>query len=104
MSNEEVKVEVTAANSEAKYKGPRGELGTATPSLTIKQLWYASKSKGHVSLKEFARAQAKDGNQTATDWLGNKAGRLNQKRSDKNLQRIAAEKSASRAARRKGKK
>lgn len=56
---------------------------------------------GAPSLRKFAKLQAAAGNQVAKDWLDNKAGALNQERSEKNRGRISLEKQASKAARRK---
>lgn len=86
------------------HRGPRGEVGTATASLTIKQRWHASTTGKHVSLKSFARKLAAEGDQVAKDWLAHKAGSLNQKRSEKNVARVALERAATRAAHRKTKK
>jgi len=84
-------------------KGGRGELGVATAKLTVWQLWKAANS--HLSLKAFARQLVKDGNTIAQDWFANKRGVKNAARSDKNLQRIAAERQATKASKRKtGKK
>jgi hypothetical protein len=84
-------------------KGPRGEIGTSTPSLTLKQMWAQSKSK--ISLKAFARLQVKEGNELAKTWFSNKSGSLNEKRNDKNVARVMAERQATKSSRSKsGKK
>ncbi len=88
----------------APSRGPRGELGTATASKTIKKLWHASTTGKHLSLKEFARKLAADGDQIAKDWIAHKHGSLNQKRSEKNVARVALERSATMASRKKTKK
>lgn len=99
-------------------RGERGELGVATASLTIKQRWHeehfnlvdtSDKSHPHrrsyvrkpgaVSLKAFARKLAKDGDANAKEWLGNKLGAKNQKRSDANVKLAQLCASASKAAR-----
>lgn len=77
----------------------RGELGVATASLTMKNRWLESGQK--VSLKRFARELAMSGDKVAKEWFGNKHGKRNQKRSDKNMARVSLEKQASKAARRK---
>jgi hypothetical protein len=84
-------------------KGPNGIVGTATPGLTLKQMWAQSKSK--LSLKAFARLQVKEGNEIAKNWFSNKAGSLNAVRNDKNVARVMAERTATKASKRKsGKK
>lgn len=101
-------------------RGDRGELGVATPALTIKQMWHDAhhvlqdvgdkhnprkqlwvKRAGAPSLKKYARDLAKSGNDVAKAWFSNKVGELNAKRSEKNTGRISLEKQASKAARRK---
>jgi len=103
MSNE---IEVSATEMTVvamTTKGERGIVGSPTPSLTLKQMWTQSKSK--LSLKAFARLQVKDGNELAKTWFTNKAGSLNQARNDKNVARVMAERSATKASKRKsGKK
>lgn len=110
MSNEENKVET---KQEEKARGNRGEVGKGTAGSRIKTLWHSEcftkkelglvQIAGTPSLKAFARAKAKEGNQDAKDWFDCKAGALNESRSDKNKTRIALEKQASKAARRKTK-
>ena len=99
-------------------RGERGELGVATAGLTIKQRWHeehfnlvdtSDKSHPHrrsyqakpgaPSLKKFARALLKSGDQNAKDWFANKLGRNNQKRSEANVKLAALCASASKAAR-----
>ncbi len=101
-------------------RGDRGELGVATPALTIRQMWHEAhftrkdvgdkhnprkriyvRNHGAPSLKRFARELAKSGNQVAKDWFANKSGAKNAERSEKNRSRVALEKQASKAARRK---
>ena len=77
----------------------RGELGTPTASLTMKQRWVASGQK--LSLKRFAQELARSGDKVAKDWFANKKGARNQKRSDKNVARVAIEKQATKASRKK---
>lgn len=87
----------------APARGSRGELGIATAGLTIRQQWWEAGKPG--SLKDFARQQVKQGSTVAKEWFANKRGAKNQQRSDKSLQRIAAEKAATKASKRKtGKK
>lgn len=110
-----------AAETEQQARGDRGELGTATPKLTITQLWHAAhftrkdaNDKGNfrkrvyvpnpgprVSLKKFARELLKAGDPVAKAWFANKQGAQNAKRTEKNASRITLEKQASKAARRK---
>jgi hypothetical protein len=101
-------------------RGDRGEVGTPTAALTVKQLWHAEchvlmdvgdkknprkqqwvKKQGALSLKKFARKLAGEGNQTVKDWFDSKKGALNAERNDKNKTRITLERQASKAARRK---
>jgi hypothetical protein len=117
-------VEVVEVESETKDQevppGPRGELGVATTSLTIKQQWHEAthvledvgdrhnprkqewvRKAGTPSLKQYARQLLASGNELAKDWFARKGGSMNAKRSDSNLSRASAEATASRAARRK---
>ncbi len=108
MSNENTQTVVTE-----KSRGDRGELGKGTAGSRLKSLWHSEcftkkelglvQIAGTPSLKAFARAKAKEGNQDAKDWFECKAGALNESRSDKNKSRIALEKQASKAARKKTK-
>jgi hypothetical protein len=109
-----------AAEAEQSARGDRGELGTATPKLTITQLWHEAHftrkdandkgnfrkriwvaNHGAPSLKKFARELLKAGNAVAKAWFANKRGAQNAKRTEKNSSRITLEKQASKAARRK---
>ena len=86
MSNEETSaVETTVVNQST--KGERGEVGTASASQTIKQLWHTQqKAKGQrLTLKRFARQLLKDGNTVAEEWLANKAGTKDANRSEANI-------------------
>jgi len=114
----EVPDEVVEAQEPA--RGPNGEVGKPTASLTIKQLWHAEhhvlmdvgdknnprkqewvKRTGAPSLRKYARQLAASGNTVAKDWFEHKAGSLNAQRTEKNTSRIALEAQASMAARRK---
>ena len=64
---------------------------------------FAKEGEG-VSLKEFARRLAKAGDAAAQNWLDNKHGVCDQARTEKTKTRVAAERIASRNARRKAKK
>ena len=66
-------------------RGGKGEVGEATPALTIKQKWTASGK--HVPLKRFARDLLASGDKEAKAWFANKRGAANQKRTDANLSR-----------------
>ena len=100
--------------------GQRGEVGVSTPSSQIKLLWHQEhfvlqdvgnsknprkqayiKHKAAPSLKKYARTLLAQGNEVAVNWYANKAGKLNEKRSDKNKARIALEAQASMSARKK---
>jgi len=83
-------------------RGVRGELGVATPGLLMRQRWKAEGGRG--SLKQFARRLLKEGDTVAKEWFANKRGAKNQVRSDKSIQRIAAERTATKAAKRKSSK
>jgi hypothetical protein len=69
------------------------------PGLRLKARW--RKEGRGMSLKKFARKLVSEGDQLAKDWLEVKSGALNDSRSDKNKQRISAEKQASKQASRK---
>lgn len=126
MSNEENIQEQAEQPSAKKEKevtrGDRGEVGIATAGRTIRQKWHEAhftrvaaptkqnpgkrvyvRNPGALSLKAFARGLAKDGDQVAKDWLGNKLGRLNQKRSDANVKAAKEASFATHAAKRKKK-
>lgn len=83
-------------------RGDRGELGTATAGLTIRQRWHAEAGGG--SLKQFARKLLKEGDAVAQEWFANKRGAKNQKRSDTNIKAAKETSMASKAARTKKKK
>lgn len=74
-------------------------VGTGTVGHTLKTRWH--KEGRGFSLKQFARKLLAEGDQLAQDWFDRKRGLSNQDRSDKNKQRIAAEKQASKTAGRK---
>lgn len=112
--------DVAPAEPQEVPRGNRGELGVATPALTIKQMWHEEhhvlqdvgdkhnprkqawvKRSGAPSLKKYARQLAASGNDVAKAWFANKGGETNAKRADKNVTRISLEKQASKAARRK---
>jgi hypothetical protein len=101
-------------------RGPSGEVGKPTASLTIKQMWHEKHFRleepsdgknprrqvwvargGAPSLKQFARELVASGDTTAQDWFANKAGVLNEKRSDKNSIAASAAAAATRAEKRK---
>jgi hypothetical protein len=101
-------------------RGDRGEVGQATPGLTIRQMWHEAhfsrkdvgdkhnprkrvwvRNHAAPSLKKFARELAKSGNEVAKAWFANKDQTNNPGRSEKNRSRITLEKQASKAARRK---
>ncbi len=113
MSNENTSVEQKQETKSEPVRGDRGEVGKGTAGSRLKSLWHSEcftkkelglvQIAGSPSLKAFARAKAKEGNQDAKDWFECKAGALNETRSDKNKSRIALEKQASKAARKKTK-
>ena|SRR5271165_2639957 len=100
--------------------GFRGEVGIASASQTLKQMWHEAhhvlqsvgnsknprkelwvKHKGAPSLKKFGRQLALAKDPVAMAWLSNKSGGLNEKRTDKNRARISLERQASSSARKK---
>lgn len=101
MSNEDTQNSAKPTEVPAPARGSRGELGVASAGLTIRQLWWAAESG--LSLKRFAKQLAKEGNQVAKDWFANKRGAKNAQRTDKSVQRISAERTATKAAKRKKK-
>lgn len=123
MSNEEtVQQPEQKKEKDEKVRGDRGELGTATAGLTIRQRWHEAhfsrvnagekhnpnkrifvRNPGSPSLKAFARALAKDGDQIAKDWFAHKRGSMNQKRSDANVKASMEARTATKAAKRKKK-
>lgn len=113
MSNEENKVETKQETKTESARGDRGEVGKGTAGTRIRSLWHSScftkkdlglvQIAGTPSLKAFARAKAKEGNQDAKDWFDCKKGALNESRSEKNKARIALEAQATKASRKKTK-
>lgn len=122
MSNEETVQEQPEQKKDEKVRGDRGELGVATAGLTIKQRWREAhfsrvnagdkhnpnkrifvRNPGSPSLKAFAKALAKDGDQVAKDWFAHKGGSMNQKRSDANAKAAMEARTATKAAKRKKK-
>src|SRR5277367_6392855 len=107
---EENKEPVVVKEVKQEYiRGVKGEVGTSTPSLTIKQRYHQAhfdridaenkqnpnkkrwnKHIGAPSLKDFARKLVSQGDTVAKDWWEAKNGALNEKRSDNNM-KIAAE-------------
>jgi len=71
-------------------------------SRTIKSL-HAKNGNG-LSLKEFARQLIRVDNDLAVKWFDNKAGMCNASRSESNKTRVAAERTATKNAKRKSKK
>lgn len=82
-------------------RGDRGEVGTPTAGLTIRQRWHAEAHGG--SLKQFARKLLKEGDATAKEWFANKRGAKNQKRTDANIKAATEARQATRAAKQKKK-
>lgn len=76
-----------------------GMVGTGTAGQQLKARWH--KEGKSLSLKQFARKLVAAGDKMAQDWFDHKKGLLNQGRSDSTKARIASEKQASKAARRK---
>jgi len=104
-------------------KRDRGIVGVATPSLAIKQLYHQAffkredanskhnhnkkvwvKTTGAPSLKQFARRLAKEGDVVAKEWLQNKLGAKDAKRSDTNIAAAKAAASATKSAKKSTKK
>jgi hypothetical protein len=71
-------------------------------SRSIKALH--AKSDNSLSLKEFARRLARDDSDLAKNWFANKLGACDASRSESNKVRVAAERSATKSAKRKSKK
>jgi hypothetical protein len=95
--------ELTPVKETEVVRGLRGEVGLASAGLTMRQRW-ASANTG-LSLKRFARQLVKDGDAVAKEWFANKRGAKDEKRTDKNMQRVIAERTATKASKRKtGKK
>lgn len=122
MSEENTQQDTEKEQKEGMARGPKGELGTATPALQIRQMWHEAcfkridtsdrahpnrktfmPQKGAVSLKAFARKLAKEGDPVAKSWLANKLGASNQKRSDKNATEAKLIGAATKTAKRKKK-
>jgi hypothetical protein len=101
-------------------RGDRGNVGEATPSLTIKQLWHEAthvleevgdahnprkqewvRKAGTPSLKRYARQLLASGDALAKDWFAHKHGAMNASRSDANKTRASLERQATKASRRK---
>lgn len=99
MSNEETKVAVEKVTTDS--RGDRGEVGTPTAGLTIRQRWHAEAHGG--SLKQFARKLLKEGDSVAKEWFANKRGAKNQKRTDANIKASMEARQATRAAKQKKK-
>ena len=116
---EENKTE-TEVKVEEIVRGVRGEVGTASASQTIKQMWRQTHcrredvndnlnprkriwipNRNAPSLKAFARTLLKEGNQVAKDWFAHKGGSENAQRTEKNAARVQLERQASKNARRK---
>jgi|SRR5579859_942822 len=79
------------------------KVGTATPSKSIKNLWKSEtfNKAPYLSLKTFVRQLLNMQNPDAVLaklWLSNKRGGNNKTRSDLNVKRVAAEKSATKSA------
>lgn len=118
--SEENKVEETKENKKEEVaRGSRGEIGTATAGLTIRQKWHEAhfqrvnaglksnpnkrvfvRVEGTPSLKQFARQLLKDGDPVAKQWFANKLGAKNQKRSDANIKAARETGQATKAAKR----
>lgn len=121
MINQEATEVVVVVDQEQKSKGSRGTVGEPTAGLTIKQMWKSAhfklvdanksksskrvwvKNKNSPSLKQFARSLSVKGNDVATAWFEHKGGSTNEERSEKNIQRIALEKSNTKSSRKKNK-
>jgi hypothetical protein len=90
---EETTTEVVTVQSS---KGERGTIGIASASETLKKLWHTNGQ--NISLKRFARQLLKSDNkeqaQVSKEWMGNKTGSKNAKRSESNIIRVRAEASA----------
>lgn len=123
--SKKVRETVTVVNEETNepqevVRGDRGEVGEATSSLTIKQMWHEAthvleevgnahnprkqdwvRKAGTPSLKRYARQLLATGDVLAKDWFAHKRGSMNAKRSDANSTRVTLERAATRASRRK---
>lgn len=113
---------VAVVETTEKQRGPKGELGVATPALTLKARWHAEHFKlvdtnsnahrnrqsyvvkpGAPSLKTFARQLAKSGDENAETWLANKSGLNDQARSAANAQMAKTCSGATKMGRKKSK-
>jgi hypothetical protein len=74
--------------TQEQFRGERGEVGVATAACTIKRLHFVEQG-GKGSLKQFARKLSRDkenpNSAVAKEWLANKKGAKNQKRTDANI-------------------
>lgn len=93
--SDEVKTEAVEKVA-TETRGQRGELGTGSAGIRLKNL-HAKQGRG-LSLKTFVRDQAKAGNPDAKEWIANKRGANQMKRSENSLKRIALERSATKLA------
>lgn len=112
--------DINEANKISKRTQGRGELGTASTSDLIKQMWHKATHKrvknhdddhptrktwvkmdGAPSLNSFAKKLASEGVQIAQDWLDHKDGSLNQTRTLENMKRATESRSATKLAKRK---
>jgi hypothetical protein len=107
MSDQNEQVAIDTTHSYTNVKKRRSE--QPKPSMALKRAWHAAcfqpcdrHGKGRswrklpgawMPLKQFAMQQ------NAETWLANKRGASNEKRSDQNIARVAAERSASHSAR-----
>lgn len=96
MSNEVETVVEVVEKVATKERGERGELGTGSAGIRLKNL-HAKQGRG-LSLKTFVRDQAKAGNPDAQAWIANKRGANDMKRSENSIKRIAIEKNATKIA------
>lgn len=117
--------ETVVEKKEPEYqRGVRGNIGTTTAALTIKQMYHAAhfkrvdaedkrnpnkkvwvKNTGAPSLKMFARKLVAAGDLNAKDFFSHKSGSLNAKRSDVNAKAAAEARLATKSAKHKtGKK
>lgn len=120
MNNEEtMQAETSVVEDKKQERGPSGQVGKATPALTLKQKWHENHFRrvdaggkntnkrvwvrvaGAPSLKQFARKLLEQKDPLAEEWFDCKAGALNESKSKKNLDRAAEEARSSKAARRK---
>jgi len=103
---------------DVRVPGPKGIVGTASPSTKLKRLWHESQfsrvdankanslkklwkpNRNAMSLREFVQTLLKDETHgaTASRWVASKLGEFNQERSDDSKKRIALQKSATKLA------